>query len=169
MRSRNPIKLATWDHVAEMCRSVEPSDRDWHFAKSDQEAAYKQLPLDWDRANLAVVSLRPPADGRWYCFVRSTLLFGAVAAVIHYNVFSRIISELMFRIFGAQIISYFDDFGGTLPDSMEIEGLNTFTRWCILLVICLKYKKSEVGGNITFLGILCLSHGKKWDEAYRYA
>ena len=149
-----PIKLASWDHVAEMCHSIASSSHAWHFMKADHEAAYKQLPLDWDQAKLAVVALRSPEDGRWYGFFSRTLLFGAVAAVIHYNVFSRIISELVCRIFGIPMVSYFDDFGAMLPKQLAQQGLQTFTRWCELLGIQLKKKKSETGEKITFLGLL---------------
>ena len=34
-----PIKLASWDHIAEMCRSSRHTLRDWHLFKADHEAA----------------------------------------------------------------------------------------------------------------------------------
>ena len=150
---QTPIKLASWDHVAEMCRLVASTACDWHFFKADHEAAYKQLPLNWEHSRLAVIALRSPTDGRWYGFMSRTLMFGAVAAVIHYNVFSRIISELMCRLFGIPMLSYFDDFGGLLPAKLARQGLSTFSRWCEILGISLKLEKSEVGANITFLGL----------------
>ena len=149
-----PIKLASWDHLAEMCRRIKTSELDWQFFKADHEAAYKQLPILWEQSKLAVVALRSPKDGRWYGFFSRTLLFGAVAAVIHYNTFSRIISELVCRLFGIPMLSYFDDFGALLPANLARKGLVTFTEWCSLLGIGLKLKKSEVGSEITFLGLL---------------
>ena len=148
-----PIKLASWDHLAEMCRSVGDTNQDWSFLKADHEAAYKQLPLEESQANLAVVALRSPLDNRWYGFFSSTLLFGAVAAVIHYNIFSRMISELMCRIFGIPMLSYFDDFGALLTAAMAHEGLDTFTKWRSLLGIKLKTAKSVVWESVTFLGL----------------
>ena len=152
--AETPIKLSSLGHVAEMCRSVETSGRDWHFAKADHGAAYKQIPLDEGNSNLAVVDLRSPTNGRWYGFVIITLLFGAVAAVIHYNVFSRIISELMCRTFGTPMIGYFEDFGSMLPAGIPKKGVRTFTRRCRLLGVGLKLKKSEVGVRIAFLGLM---------------
>ena len=82
------------------------------------------------------------------------LMFGTVCAAIHYNIFSRILAELTCRIFGIPMIRYFDDFGAPLPASIAKKGLRTFTRRCDLLGISLKTAKSEVGPNITFLGLL---------------
>ena len=138
-----PIKLASWGHVAEMRRSVQSIERFWHFMKSDHEAAYKQLPLEWCQSSLAVVALRSPEDGRWYGFFSRTLLFGAAAAVVHYNVFSRIISELVCRIFGIPMISYFDDFGAMLPEQLAQKEIATFAKWRILLGIGLKLKNRK--------------------------
>ena len=151
---QTPIKLASWDHVAKMCKAIQGTQRDWHFFKADHEAAYKQLPIAWEQSKLAVVALRSPSDGRRYGFMSKTLMFGAVSAVIHYNIFSRILAELTCRIFGIPMISYFDDFGALLPASIAKSGLNTFTKWCHVLGISLKTAKSEVGTDVTFLGLL---------------
>ena len=149
-----PIKLASWDHVAEMCSQIREPNRDWHFFKADHEAAYKQLPIDEGHAKLAVIALRSPHDHKWYGFMSRTLMFGAISAVLHYNVFSRILAELACRIFGLPMLSYFDDFGALLPAEIAKQGLLTFSRMCTLLGIKLKLQKSEVGPAITFLGLL---------------
>ena len=52
------------------------------------------------------------------------------------------------------MISYFDDFGAMLPEQLARMGLATFTRWCELLGIGLKLKKSEGCEKITSLGLL---------------
>ena len=39
-----PIKLASWDRLAEMCRAISSNPRDWHIFKDDRESAYKQPP-----------------------------------------------------------------------------------------------------------------------------
>ena len=51
------------------------------------------------------------------------------------------------------MISYFDDFGALLPANIAQRGLDTFSEWCSLLGIGPRLKKSEVGSNITFLGL----------------
>ena len=148
-----PIRLASWDHLAEMCRRISSSNKDWHLFKADHEAAYKQLPLEWEHSSLAVISLRSPTDHCWYGFMSRTLMYGAIAAVLHYIVFSRIIAELMCRVMGIPMISYFDDFGALLPAEIARKGLQTFTQLRQLLGITLKSAKSEVGPHITFLGL----------------
>ena len=149
-----PIKLVSWDHLAEMCRRTSKFNLDWHFFKADHEAAYKQLPLNWEHSSLAVIALRSPKDNRWYGFMSRTLMFGAIAAVIHYNVFSRLLAELTCKIFGIPIVSYFDDFGALLPSPLAKRGLEVFTAFCSHLGITLKKTKSEVGPKITYLGLL---------------
>ena len=149
-----PIKLASWDHLAQMCRSVGPTKCDWHFFKADHEAAYKQLPLREDEFSLAVIALRCPANDRWYGFLSRTLMSGAISAVLHYNIFSRIIDELTCKLFGVPMLSYFGDFGALLPASLAAKGLHTFSRTCQTLGITPKLAKSEVGPEVTFLGLL---------------
>ena len=53
-----PIKLVRWGHVVEHSNLANTGVRDWAFCKDDPEAAYKQLPLDWERAELSAIALR---------------------------------------------------------------------------------------------------------------
>ena len=53
-------KLPTWGHIAQMRLNVEHTKRDWGLPRADREAAYKQLPLRPEHANLAMVALRDP-------------------------------------------------------------------------------------------------------------
>ena len=53
-----PIKLSSWGHLEEMCRSVGVLRRDWRFFKADHGAAYKQLPLEAEQSHMEVISLR---------------------------------------------------------------------------------------------------------------
>lgn len=82
-----PIKLPTWDHISQMFLKVAGSATDWPFFKADRDSAYKNLPLNPDQSHLAVVTLRSPDDDLRYGFAPRTLLFGASAAVQHYNCF----------------------------------------------------------------------------------
>lgn len=100
-----PIKLASLDHLDEMCRTISPSKCDWHFFKAGREAAYKHPPIDWAESSLAVIALRHPVEGRWYGFTRRALIFGAISDVIQYNVFARVIAELIFRTFGTPCLA----------------------------------------------------------------
>ena len=107
--------LASWGHVAEVCRKASSSTFGWEFLKADHEAAYKQPPLQGEHAQLAVIALKNPSDKRWYGFFSRTMVFGAVAAVLHYNVFSRIVAELVNHYLGIPLLSFFDDFGALTP------------------------------------------------------
>ena len=162
-----PTKLPTWDHISQMCLGVSDSAAPWSFFKADRESAYKNLPLKPDQAPLCVVTLRSPGDGLWYGFAPKTLLSGASAAVRHYNCFSRIIAVLINLIFGLPTINYFDDFGCLPPTSLVDEGLALFTRFCALLGIRLKAKKTEVGRDVTFLGLRGSFPGPDTDMSLR--
>ena len=148
-----PIKLVSWDHLAELTNLVNDGSRDWAFFKADHEAAYKQLPLDYSHAKLAVVALRSPIDGRWYGFLSRTMMFGAISAVLHYNVFSRLLSEIVSKLLGIPLLCFFDDFGSIIPAELANRALATFTAFCSKLGITLKTAKSEVGQEVTFLGL----------------
>ena len=78
--------------------------RERPFFKADREEAYKQLPMGPGHRNIAMVSLRNPDTGEWVDFPPKALLFGAVAEVLHYNCFSRLLSVLFNKIFGVPLI-----------------------------------------------------------------
>ena len=126
--NRAPIKLPTWGHIGQICLEVRDTGREWGFFKADRKAAYKNLPLNPDQAPLCTVALRNPTDSRWYGFLPRTLLFGAAAAVLRYNCFSRIIAALANCLFGLPVLNYFDDFGFPIPDSLSADGLGGFLR-----------------------------------------
>ena len=123
-----PITLPTWDHIAQLRKSVFQTKRDWVFLKSDHADAYKQLPLGPEYANLTAVCLRNPDTGEWCAFIPKVLLFGAVSSVIHYNCFIRLLAVLMNRILGIPILNYFDDFGSLSPEPL---GAKALSRWMI--------------------------------------
>ena len=43
------------------------------------------------------------------------MVFGAIAAVLHYNVFSRTLAELSNRYLGIPLLRFFDDCGELTP------------------------------------------------------
>lgn len=148
-----PIRLVSWDHVSQLCRKFANDGQDWALFKADHEAAYKQLPLAPADQNTAIIALRDPKTGKWHGFRSRTLMFGSVAAVLHYNIFSRLVTAVFTRLFGIPLICFFDDFAALLPAQLAGKGLAVFTRFCELLGIRLKRAKSEVGPVITFLGL----------------
>ena len=114
----------TWDHIAQLSKSVFQTKRDWVFPKSDHVDAYKQLNLDPEYANLTAVALRGPETGEWGAFIPKVFLFGAVSAGMHYNCFSRLMAGLMNRILGIPILNYCDDFGALSPEPLGDKALS---------------------------------------------
>ena len=81
----SPVHVVSWGRIAQISRIVCPGGRERHLFKADREAAYKQLPLRTAGQASAIIALRRPASGVWFGFVSRTLMFGSVAAVVHYN------------------------------------------------------------------------------------
>ena len=148
-----PIKLPTWDHIAQLAALVRGAKCAWSFFKTDHESAYKQLPISPEDQRASVVALRHPKTGAWMAFVPRTLLFGAVAAVLHYNCFSRAVAVLFTKVTGIPLLSYFDDFGALVPSEVSDHALQAFITFCELLGLKLKPSKTEKGPALTFLGI----------------
>ena len=148
-----PIQLVSWDHIAQLFKSMCGANRSWHLFKADHQAAYKQLPLRPADQPTAIIALRHPASGVWFGFRSRTLMFGSIAAVLHYNSFARAISALANFLLGLPMVSYFDDFAALLPAEIAPKALEVFSSFCSLLGITLKPGKSEVGPSVTFLGL----------------
>ena len=81
------------------------------------------------------------------------MVFGAVAAVLHYNVFSRTLAELVTRYRGILLLRFFDDFGSLTPSCLTPLDLQTFTSFCALLGVKLKETRSAYGPRLVFLGM----------------
>ena len=164
-----PIKLVSWGHVSQLCRRYASDGLDWALFKADREADYKQLPLDSDDQAAGIIALRRPTSGKWFGFRSRTLMFGSVAAFLHYNLFSRLITETFSRLFKIPLILFFDDFAALIPRGMAPKGLAVFTRFCGLLGIRMKTVKSEVGPVITCVGIQSTFPNRKAEAPSRFA
>ena len=148
-----PIKLPTWDHISQLAALVRDTKCAWSFFKTDHESAYKQLPIAPEDQNLSAVALRRPVAGKWMAFAPRTLLFAAVAAVLHYNCFSRAVAAPFTKVTGIPLLSYFDDFGSLVPSEVLGQALAAFATFCQLLGLKLKDSKTEKGPALTFLVI----------------
>ena len=69
-----------------------------------------------------------------------TIMFGKIDAFLLYNIFSRIIDEMVCRLFGIPTIRYFDDFGALFPAGLARHGVETYAKWCELPGITHKLK-----------------------------
>ena len=137
-----------------MTIDIKQTNRQWSFLKVDQEAAYKQLPIDPEQTKYATAALRHPHLNTWYAFRQTTLLFGSEADVIRYNCFSRVIAILVNRIFGIPLVSYYDDLGAPIPSDLGDLALTTTQEFLRLVAVFLNTKKTDMGEEVAFLGLL---------------
>ena len=147
-----PIKIPTWRHIAQLELNIRGTEEPWVFFKTYHEAAYKQLPLAPAHAGLAMVALRHPTVGTWFVFTPRSLLFGAEAAVAHYNFRSRDVAVLADKIFGMQIISYSNALDAIITEGLSQGALDPFQRFIALVVYLLKKTKTDIGIEATFPG-----------------
>ena len=76
------------------------------FRADDDEAAYKQLPLEAEHAKLTIIAHRSHLDKHRYGFVSRAVIFGAVAAALRYNFSSRAISEIFTNLPGIAFLVF---------------------------------------------------------------
>ena len=81
-------------------------------------------------------------------------MFGSVAAVIRYNVLSRIWAALRCRLLGIPLSGYFDDFAALARAGLAEEAMRVFSRFRDLLEFVLKPWKSSVWNSTVFLGLM---------------
>ena len=145
-----PIKLISWGHDAAIVNEFKAAGPHCRFFKCDRKSAYETLPVDPAQTGFAAVVLKSPIGGKYYAFTSKTLLFGSIASVIHYNVFARIITELVNRIFGIPLISFWGDFGGLMIPELLGDDLSTFNEVCKRLNIELEPEKRNHGSPSPF-------------------
>ena len=108
------------------------------MATADHADAYKKLPATTNDELASAVTLRRPADGEWYGFIPHTQLFGASAAVLRYNCFSRVIASLTCRVIKIPRVGYYDDFGIISPECLIEDAPVVFASSNKALSIILK-------------------------------
>ena len=79
---------------------------------------------------------------------------GAVAVVSHYNLFSRLITERVCRLWGIPLMRFYDDFGAKMPLEVAQPSLWSLTGFCEKLIVFLETAKSDVCSEVTFSGPL---------------
>ena len=66
-----PTHLLSRDNIAQLSEMLAAGGGDWAMFKAYRKAAYKQLPIDPDGENAAIISPRHPTERRWYgCVTR---------------------------------------------------------------------------------------------------
>ena len=151
-----PVQLASCGHLEQLCKCSCRDRRDWALFKEDHEAEYKQLPLAPSAQRRAVLALRHPSSGKRCGFRPHTLMFGAAAAVLHYNAFLRLITALVNQLMGIPLICCLDDCAAPVPGILANKERDVSPSFCSLLGIRMTSPKSDVGDEVTFL---CLRGG----------
>ena len=68
---RTPTKPVQRGQIAEICRSIRNKSRDCGFPMADPASAYKQLPIEPDRAKYAAAALKSRKMGNCMVFCQS--------------------------------------------------------------------------------------------------
>ena len=140
----SPLTLPSWDHLVEVSLSLNRVPRDWAFLKGDRDSAYKNLPILKEHSRFCMITLFNPYDSKWYAFEPKTQIFGSIASVLHYNVFSKLIAQLANLILKIPILVYVGDFGSLVPLTISTEALISFKKFCDILGVKLKDTKCSV-------------------------
>ena len=149
-----PIQLVSRCNVAQLSNLLASRGGDWVMFKADHKADYKQLPIDPADQASAIVALRHPMGGKWYGFVSRTLISGSVAAVLRYNVISRILTALVNRYLFLPLVGNFDDFAAIIPAALGRPVMNAVARFARALCFGLRDGKFALDEEVAFLGLL---------------
>ena len=150
-----PITLPDWDLLAAISLLTSAhSKADWSFIKADDTSAYKNLPLKPSDSGLAAITLWDTSTRSWWALLSRTLLFGATASVLHYNVYSRIIAAFFNRLFGIPMVAFYDDLGSHMISELTQDALSLVKEASLLLGIILNEDKCDGGNPLSFLGLL---------------
>ena len=163
-----PIALPTWGHIGQIAADLSSPPREWSFMKADSKAAYKNLPLSPEQSRFCIAALRSPVDSKWYGFAPRALLFGATAAVHHYNCFPRTVAVIINRLVGLPIVNYFDDIGSMVPAPLSGDGLRLLIDVCALFGVILGDRKTDLGRRIVFFGLTGPLSGPRYGHVPLY-
>ena len=153
VRVSSPNTLPTWDIIAQQGYAIADQPRDWGIGVNDQESAYKHHPVRPEHADLDAVALRSPADGKLYGFTPRTQLFGSVASVMHYNIFSRVLVVIVNRALGIPAVCYVDDYAFLDPLSLGVASMGAFHQLTDLIAIKIEKRKCKFAQTNNYLGV----------------
>ena len=119
---------------------------------NDHESAYKHHPARPEHADLAVVALRSPSGGKLYGLTPRTQLFGSVASVMHYNIFSRVLVVIANRLLGIPAVGYVDDCAFLAPLSLGPAAAQAFHQMTDPIGIKVQKHKCKFGQTNTSIG-----------------
>ena len=140
-----PIHLLPLGNIAKMSHRITADGWDMVLFKADRKASYKQLPIDPDDQDTAIICLKHPDRNRRNGFVARTLIFGSAAAVLRYNVSSRLLVDVANRYVGIPLVGYCDYFAAIARSTLGQASLDAFARFCSMMGFHLKDGNSEMG------------------------
>ena len=149
-----PIQIVPWDHIAHLSHLISKNGVDWVLFKAGNEAAYRQRPIDPSGQRNAIVAPRHPTQHAWFGFAPRALLFGPIAAGMHYNVMSRILVDLANRCVGIPRVGYLGDFSAMIPKHLCECDLRVFAEFPELIGLHLKPAGPMVANAVVFRGLL---------------
>ena len=71
----------------------------------------------------------------------------------HYNCLSRALAVLANKIFGIPLLSYFDDYGSIIPETLGRPALETVDSFFNVLGALINDNKTDLGRKVVFSGI----------------
>ena len=143
---------------------VQNTSRPWSCIETYHEAEYKQLPIDPDRAKLAMAALRRLGTGTWLAFRPRPLFFGAETAAKHYTFAPCSLGVLVSRIFGIRLATYFGDIGSLSPSDLGKLELDTIKIFLIAGSIPKKGQGRPGPGNGVPRPAMGLRGHRRWND-----
>ena len=126
-------------------------DRKWVWLTRDLSDAYKKMHMKKShRRYAAFLAIR---GTRMLVFFARTLFFGSEAAVLKFNIFSRLLVSIQRRALGLCVLAYFDDFLMLVPASiaLKVRGLLTDIFGRIFRVV-FQMSKDKWGPSVDWCG-----------------
>ena len=144
-----PIALPDWDLLAAMSLLISTSHprRIGLSLKEMIHPLIKNLPLKPLDSHLTAIGLWNSQCKKRFAFLPRTLLFGATASVLHYNVFLRILAAVFNRLFGIPLIAFYDDMGSPMIWGLAEEALQLGYEVSALLGVNLNWGKCAWGAR----------------------
>ena len=139
--------------IAAAARILAGRNGSWSFGEVYRKAAYKPLPIKPDDSRYEVISLWGPSRSIWCGFRTRTHLFGPAAAVLRYNVLSRIIASLLRLLLAIPTMWYFGDFGFPTRPAGATETMAAPVECLSIYALTPKVGKSDIWTFNTSLGL----------------
>ena len=148
-----PIQLIACGEIPHMPHLSTADGWYLELSRDDHMAARKQLLSGPADQATAIISVQYPDGNRRYGFADRALISVSVAAVLRYNVFSRLLADLVSRYVGIPLVGYFDDFAEIIGATLGQAALGAVARFYSLMGFQPKDENSKMGQSSASLGL----------------